>query len=211
MTAAWLLPIIPTVVTAATGSVVAEVLANDSHTLLTILVSYILWGTGVSLSMIMLVIYFQRLTFHKLPPRFVVATTVLPMGPLGQGAFGIMQLGLVSRNLFPRINFLSPIAGEGFYIIGTLIALILWGFALIWLWFAIATLCRGPFPFNLGWWAFIFPVGVFACATILFGREFDSIVFHILGTIISICVIVSWVIVGSATVWNSVTGKLFVT
>jgi tellurite resistance protein TehA-like permease len=52
-------------------------------------------------------------------------------------------------------------AGEIFYVAGTLIALVMWGFGLIWLWFAIATLSQGPFPFNLGWWSFTFPLGQF--------------------------------------------------
>ena len=51
-------------------------------------------------------------------------------------------------------------AGDVFYIIGFVVALILWGFAIVW--FVVATLMIAlawGFPFNMGWWGFVFPVG----------------------------------------------------
>ena len=88
MTAAWLLPIVSTVVAAASGGVVAEVLTNKQHALWTVIASYILWGTGVPLALVVIVVYFQRLTFHKPPPKQVIVSVFLPLGPLGQGSFG---------------------------------------------------------------------------------------------------------------------------
>ena len=71
----------------------------------------------------------------------------------------IMKLGVVARRVFPELDILSPIAGEVFYVAGVLIGLIMWGFGLLWLWFAVASFAKGKFPFNLGWWAFTFPIG----------------------------------------------------
>lgn len=88
MTAAWLLPIVSNVVAAASGGVVAEVLTNKQHALWTVIASYILWGTGVPLAVVVIVVYFQRLAFHKLPPKQVIVSVFLPLGPLGQGSFG---------------------------------------------------------------------------------------------------------------------------
>jgi tellurite resistance protein TehA-like permease len=87
-TAAWLLPIVATIVAAASGGIVAGVLENERHVALTVVVSYILWGMGVPLAMLVLVVYFQRLAFYKLPPREVIVSVFLPLGPLGQGSFG---------------------------------------------------------------------------------------------------------------------------
>jgi len=133
---------------------------------------------------------------------------LLPLGPFGQGAFGIMQLGKDAREVFPKVDFLSPLAGEVFYAAGTLFALIMWGFALVWIFFAIATLCRCRFQFNIGWWAFIFPLGVFTLATIMFGSEFQSPVFNILGTILTCVVVILWFIVMAMTIWYSLSGEL---
>ncbi len=125
MTAAWLLPIVPTIVAAASGGIVAEVLPNRRHALWTVVISYILWGTGVPLAMATLVIYFERLTLYKLSPRAVVVSCFLPLGPLGQGAFAIMQLGKVSMQLLSRTGTLAPLAGQILYVVGFFVALIM--------------------------------------------------------------------------------------
>ena len=66
----------------------APVLKDPQYQLWTLICSYVLWGTGVPLAMAILVIYFQRLTVYKLPPREVIVSVFLPLGPLGQGGFG---------------------------------------------------------------------------------------------------------------------------
>lgn len=136
MTAAWLLPVVAPIVSSASGGIVAEVLPNPTHALWTVVVSYILWGIGVPLAMAILVIYFQRLTVHKLPPREVIVSVFLPLGPLGQGGFGIMQLGKVALEVFPKTHTLEAAAGSAgqiLYVSGWLTALIMWGFAVVWL------------------------------------------------------------------------------
>ena len=186
MTAAWLLPIVATVVAAASGGIVAEVLPNPHHALWTVITSYILWGTGVPLAMVVLVIYFQRLTVHKLPPREVIVSVFLPLGPLGQGGFGIMQLGKVALKIFPETRTLDTAAGKAgeiLYVVGWLMALIMWGFGIVWLFFALASISRSKFPFNMGWWGFTFPLGVFTVSTTTLGKEIPSTFFDVLGTV----------------------------
>jgi tellurite resistance protein TehA-like permease len=46
-----------------------------------------------------------------------------------------------------------------FYVVGFLIGLILWGFAIVWFIVAVVIATSGGFLFNMGWWGFIFPVG----------------------------------------------------
>lgn len=191
MTAAWLLPIVAPIVAAASGRIVAEVLPKHDHALWTIIVSYILWGTGVRLAVAVLVIYFQRLTVHKLPAREVIVSVFLPLGPLGQGGFGMMQLGKVAVQIYPKTHKLDTAtgnAGEILYVLGWLIALIMWGFAIVWLFFALASISRSKFPFNMGWWGFTSPLGVFTVSTTTLGKELPSTFFDVLGTVcIPIC------------------------
>lgn len=186
MTAAWLLPIVSTIVAAASGAIIAEVLPNVQHALWTVIVSYILWGTGVPLAMAVLVIYFQRLAIHKLPPREVIVSVFLPLGPLGQGGFGIMLLGKDAMTIFPKTQTLSAAttsSGEILYVVGWLAAVIMWGFGLVWLFFAAASISRNKFPFNMGWWGFTFPLGVFTVSTTTMGIELPSAFFRVLGTV----------------------------
>ncbi len=155
MTAAWLLPIVAPIVASASGSIVASVLPNPQHALWTLIISYILWGTGVPLALVVLVIYFQRLTLHALPPREVIVSVFLPLGPLGQGGFAIQNLGLVAVQVFAKTGTLQSTttnAGEILYVLGWLVATVMWGFGLVWLFFAAASITRSRFPFNMGWW-----------------------------------------------------------
>ena len=186
MTAAWLLPIVAPIVAAASGSIVAEVLLNPQHALWTIIASYVLWGIGVPLAMVVLVIYFHRLTVYNLPPREVIVSVFLPLGPLGQSGFGIMNLGKVATEIFPKTSTFqttSTNSGEILYIIGWVLALIMWGYGIVWLSFALASISRSKFPFNMGWWGFTFPLGVFTASTTTIGKEIPSRFFDVLGTV----------------------------
>lgn len=201
MTAVWLLPIVATIVAAATGGIVANVLPNDQHAIWTVTVAYILWGCGVPLAMFTMVIYFQRLTMHRLPPREVIVSVFLPLGPLGQGAFAIMQLGQDSLKLFERNHYVPAAleAGQIMYTAGLMIALVMWGFGIVWLFFALASISRTMFPFNLGWWGFTFPLGVYSVATTTLAKELPSVFFKVLGTILSLTVVLLWIVVSLGT------------
>jgi tellurite resistance protein TehA-like permease len=183
MTTLWLLPIVSTVVCAAVGAVVADNLSNPTHALWTLIISYVLWGIGVPLAIFTLVLYYFRLTMHKLPPPEVISSVFLPLGPLGEGGFGIMKMGQASLKLFPLTNTLIASAGQTLYVLGFLFALLLWGFGLIWLFWALASISRSKSPFNLGWWSIVFAASVYTGSTILLGQEMPSRVFDVLGTV----------------------------
>lgn len=76
----------------------------------------------------------------------------------------LITLGKVAKRLFPLVHALPSVehssGGEVFYIIGVMFGMILWGFATVWFLIAIIMLILARrFPFNMGWWGFIFPIG----------------------------------------------------
>ncbi|KAE8326354.1 voltage-dependent anion channel [Aspergillus sergii] len=184
MTAVWLLPIVSCVVADLPAGIVAGVLSNPQHALWTVIVSYALWGIGLPLAMMVMA---------------VIVSVFLPLGPLSQGGFGILKLGKAARTIFPQTHTLQASSGDVFYTVGFLVTLILWAFALIRLFFALAFIVRcKSFPFNIGWWGFTFPLGL------------PSEFFRILGIIVSLCVVVLWVVVSVGTLKGVVSGQLFV-
>jgi len=210
MTAAWLLPVVAPIVAAASGATVAKVLLNPRHALWTILTSYVLWGTGVPLALIIMVIYFHRLAVYKLPPNEVIVSVFLPLGPMGQGGYSIIQLGSMALKVFPETKTLHPAAGDILFVFGFGVAIIMWGFGLVWFFFALAAILnRQRFPFNMGWWGFTFPTGVFAMSTMALGEKLPSAFFTVLGTVISVSVVLLWLIVAVGTVKHMLLGKLF--
>ncbi|EAT85980.1 hypothetical protein HBI56_024280 [Parastagonospora nodorum] len=212
ITAAQLLPIAASIVAAGTGARVAEHLPDPENALGTIIASYIMWGMATPLAMTVLVMYYTRLALHKLPPREIVVSSFLPLGPLGMGGYSITYLGHVSRKVFPVTQFFSemPVAGDIFFVNGVFIALIMWAFGLTWLCFALASIYKSrPFPFNMGWWGFTFPLGVMALSTMEFGKIFPSLFFKVLGTIFAIAVILLWCVVAAGTARGAWRGHLF--
>lgn len=93
-------------------------------------------------------------------------------------------MGKVARELLANSNILDPLAGGLAYVLGAFISLLMWSFGLIWLVFAFATVLHSsPFPFNMGWWGFTFPLGVYAANTMELGVEMDLMFFKVLGTV----------------------------
>jgi tellurite resistance protein TehA-like permease len=153
ITAAQLLPIAATIVASGTGAGVAAVLRDPGRALGTLIACYVLWGMATPLAMTVLVIYYQRLALHKLPPREIIVSSFLPLGPLGMGGYAIMRCGAVARTVFPKVEFFHDleVAGDIVFIMGVFVALIMWGFGLCWLVFALASIYNSrPFPFNMG-------------------------------------------------------------
>lgn len=61
-----------------------------------------------------------------------------------------MQLGKVAMDVMPQTNSLIPEAGRILYVLGFFTALIMWAFALVWLFFALVSISKHKFPFNMG-------------------------------------------------------------
>lgn len=88
MGAPWLLPIVTCVVSSSSGAIVAKVLPHPQYALATLVANFVLWSVGVPLALMMIVIYLLRLMLYKLPPKAIIVSTFLPLGPIGQGGYG---------------------------------------------------------------------------------------------------------------------------
>jgi tellurite resistance protein TehA-like permease len=176
LTAAWLLPIVPPITVAATGASISRLMIPiDPEYALTIwIASYVMNGIGYLLAGMVLVLYFQRLALHHMPGREVVVTTFLPLGPCGQGGYSLLELGRVSRTLFPIIAarhqdatdglaYLAD-AANGLYSFGLGVGMLSFALGLWFAFFACAALLthrlKGTVAFGIGWWGLTFPCGL---------------------------------------------------
>lgn len=152
-----ILPFAAPVVASVSSGIVAGALKEHPHqALATVLAGYLLWGLGFPMAVILMFMYYQRLVVHKLPSRQVIVSVFILIGPPSLGAYAVLELGYVAMDVFPKTNTIHPLAGVILYNIGVLIALICWGFAALWFFFAVATIvhCK-TIPFNLGWWGYV--------------------------------------------------------
>jgi tellurite resistance protein TehA-like permease len=225
----WLLPIVTSVVAAASGGVVANALLPYSTSLArsTIVVSYVVWGTGVPPAMFVITLWIHRSTIHGLPSPSSLPSVFLPLGPCGQGSYGILLLGKVVRNLaYEHDLSFSVMTGQSarniadaIYAGGLITGLILWGLGLMWYILASAFFFEhcirnrsyiGAKSFSIAFTALTFPIGVFATATSELAAELDSSAFKVIGAFISVQVVLNWLYVFLMTCWKAFDGTVFV-
>jgi len=211
MTAVWLLPVVAAEVAAVSGGLLAPHLFGADQQLTVLVSSYVLWGCSVPLALSVLVILVLRMTIHKLPPANMAASSWLALGPIGTGALGLLVLGEASPAILAANglgDYASAARGAG--MIG---GLILWGYGLWWA--SIATLItvrylRDGLPFNLGWWGYTFPIGVYAVVTLRLSTILPIRAFALIGGGLVIALAVLWLIVATRTVLGAWRGDLFV-
>lgn len=77
----------------------------------------------------------------------------------------IIQLGVVAKH----VNFISPSFATTLHGIGVFMGLIMWGYAILWIVFAVVTIAS-RFPritFSMAWWGFTFPLGMQPFSTLI--------------------------------------------
>jgi C4-dicarboxylate transporter/malic acid transport protein len=200
MTAVWLIPIVAAEVAAASAAQLAPHLAAD-RAYLVLLAGYALWAFSVPLAMSVLTILFLRLALHDLPERELGASGWLALGPIGTGALGLIALGADAPAIFAARG-LAPI-GEIAQGLGVIGGLLFWGYGLWWLGLALLKTLRylrDGLPFNLGWWAFTFPLAVYTLATFALARATGLGGLEGFGDVLSLSLVAMWALVAARTV-----------
>ncbi|SPO29983.1 related to Malic acid transport protein [Ustilago trichophora] len=223
ITAVWFLPVVTTIVCSASGGLVADILP-PAHAKLTLIVCWVLWGTGFGMAFLLMSLYYARQAIYKIPPAQLIVSTFLPLGPCGQGAFALLQLSSVLYKLALNDNTALPspsatdaetarIMATAIYAVSVPVALVIWGLGLVWLVLAVSSLVDlwlvSKLTFNLGWWGFTFPLGVFATAAIKFGSVLDSGAFRVIGTVLALIEVILWIFITTMTLRKALKGQIF--
>jgi C4-dicarboxylate transporter/malic acid transport protein len=209
VTAVLLLPVVAPEVAASSAATLAPHLVERTAQLV-VGAGYLLWAISVPLAFSVLTVVFFRLVIHKLPHRDLGPSSWLTLGPIGTGALGLLTLGQAAPGAFAGTTLANVAAiARDFGLIG---ALILWG-AGVW-WFAVALLFtlryrREGLPFNLGWWGFTFPLGVYAAATLSLYRVSGFEAFAVAGVLLAMLLGGLWSVVLSRTLREVARGHLF--
>jgi len=210
MTAIWLLPVVAAEVTAASGGLLVPHLA-DGESFRVLMLSYVLWAFSVPIALSLLVILVLRLVLHKLPPPDMAASAWLTLGPIGTGALGLLLLGADAPHAFAAAGLAQ--IGRVAAGIGVIGGAMLWGYGMWWL--ALAALMtvrylRQGMKFNLGWWGFTFPLGVYSVATLALARATNLDFLFAIGGVLVAVLVGFWVVVTVRTLHGAWQGSLFV-
>ncbi|MGO4002493.1 MULTISPECIES: TDT family transporter [Pseudomonas] len=211
MTAVWLLPVVAAEVAAASGGLLAPHLADAHGQLVMLTTSYVLWAFSLPVAVSILTILLLRMALHKLPHENMAASSWLALGPIGTGALGMLVLGADAPAIFAANGM--PGIGEVAAGIGLIAGITLWGFGLWWMLMAVLITLRylrDGIPFNLGWWGFTFPLGVFSLTTLKLASTLNLSFFSLFGTLLVALLAIMWMIVSKRTVQGAWRGELFV-
>ncbi|KZP34491.1 hypothetical protein FIBSPDRAFT_809805 [Athelia psychrophila] len=206
----WLLPVVTLVVASSTGNVLAAPMAHYSvsHALLTVTVSAFIVSIGLSLSLMVLTIYFFRLIIHGYPVGATIISSFLPLGPLAQAGYSILLFGDNFKTLLPlgygQSDVLNAEAtGDIIRVICLIGAFVLWSFATMWMLFALLgiqhAVRKSRFPFAVPFWGLIFPNGVYATLTLKLSTTLDSPFLRIYGAMYSTTTLLLWIWVATRT------------
>ncbi|AKJ98456.1 C4-dicarboxylate ABC transporter [Pseudomonas chlororaphis] len=211
MTAVWLLPVVAAEVAAASGGLLAPHLADAHAQLIMLITSYVLWAFSLPVAFSILTILLLRMALHKLPHENMAASSWLALGPIGTGALGMLLLGGEAPLIFAANGL--PGVGEIAAGLGLVAGITLWGLGFWWMLMALlitARYLREGIPFNLGWWGFTFPLGVYALTTLKLADLLGLGFFDVFGSVLVVLLALMWLIVGRRTVMGAWHGELFV-
>ncbi|AZC52407.1 MULTISPECIES: TDT family transporter [Pseudomonas] len=211
MTAVWLLPVVAAEVAAASGGLLAPHLVDAHSQLVMLVTSYVLWAFSLPVAFSILTILLLRMALHKLPHESMAASSWLALGPIGTGALGMLLLGADA----PAIFAANGMAGVGEIAegLGLVAGITLWGFGLWWMLTALLITLRylrDGIPFNLGWWGFTFPLGVYALTTLKLASTLNLTFFAMFGSLLVLALALMWLLVGKRTLQGAYRGELFV-
>ncbi len=192
---AWFIPpVVNIVVPLALAPLVSHVGLGDATTL--VVAGYAFLGMGMLLFVLVASLIYDRLVFHPLPAAPLAPSLWIGLGPVGVGVLGLLRLAQVG----------APIWGAGAAAVSTLSSIgatIIWGFGLWWLAAAILLLAgylrAGRLPYSVGWWAFTFPLGAYAAATLALARAWQSSFLEGFAAVLFVSLAVFWVVVSLGT------------
>jgi C4-dicarboxylate transporter/malic acid transport protein len=204
--ATWLMPVVPPMVSAATGAALIAHLPAGQPRLTLLLACYAMFGISLLISLITITLLWERLAFHGLGPARMAPTLWIVLGPLGQS---VTAAGLLGNAAPSAIS--APYAST-LHATGVVYGAPVWGFAMIWLAIAAAITLRTArqhLPFSLTWWSFTFPVGTLVTGTSLLAIATHADILRDASVALYALLIAAWLTAATRTTRGAISGRLF--
>ncbi|MET7451573.1 TDT family transporter [Streptomyces sp. NPDC005574] len=193
----WLMPVVPPMVSAATGALLVPYAPAGQMRLALLLGCYAMLGLGLIATLLVLAMIYGRLVHHDAPTATVVPTVWIGLGALSQSVTALGALAVAAPGALPA---LYARGGAVFALLG---GLVMWGFAMLWLALAAgltARTIRHGLPFAPTWWSFIFPVGACVTATGSLAAQTGSNLFTWAAVVLYALLVLAWVVVAGHSV-----------
>lgn len=192
----WLLPVVPPMVSAATGALLVPHVPAGQLRLALLQGCYAMLGLGLVAVLLVLAMVYSRLVHHDAPTGAVVPTVWIGVGALGQAVTALGTLATAAPSALP-----APYT-RGAAVVALLGGLGVWGFAMLWLVLAAALTVREirtGLPFAATWWSFIFPLGACVTGTGTLAARTGSEMFVWTAVALYVLLVAAWAVVA----WHS--------
>ena len=202
----WLMPVVPPMVSAATGALLIPHLPSGQPRLTMLLGCYAMFGLSLIASVIVITTIWQQLVRYKPGPALMIPTLWIVLGPLGQSITAVNGLGAVAHLALPY-GYAAPFA-----VLGLVYGIPVWGFAALWAALAAALTVRAArnrLPFGLTWWSFTFPVGTCVTGTSALAAYTGATAFRWTAIAGYAALVTAWAVVGASTARGAWRGRLF--
>jgi C4-dicarboxylate transporter/malic acid transport protein len=201
----WLMPVVPPMVSAATGALLIPHMAPGSGRTTMFYGCYAMFGLSLVASLIIISMVWSRLALYGTSGTARVPTLWIVLGPLGQSITAAGLLGLNAGLAVP------PDLAENMNAFAILYGVPVWGFAVLWIALATAltvrTMRRGML-FALTWWSLTFPVGTFVTGTTQLAVHTNLPAFEVAAVIAYVGLLCTWLLVAVRTTRGSLRGNL---
>ena len=201
----WLMPVVPPMVSAATGTLLLPHLPAGEARATLLLGCYAMFGLTLVASLITITLIWNRLVQHHVGAAAAVPTLWIVLGPLGQSITASHNLGEQAAGVLP-----APY-GSAFHAMGLVYGVPVWGFALLWASLALAVTVRtvrAGLPFSLTWWSFTFPVGTLVTGTSGLAAATGLHLFSVPAVVLYAALVLAWVVVAVRTARGTYRGRL---
>ena len=203
----WLMPVVPPMVTAATGALLVPHLPAGQARETMLLFCYMCFGLTLIASFVIITLVWNRLLRHGIGAAGAVPTVWIVLGPLGQSITAAHNLGALAPGVLP-----APY-GRALESAALVYGVPVWGFALMWLVLAAALTrrtAREGLPFSLTWWSFTFPVGTLVTGTSGLAALTGLVVLQVAAGLLFCGLVLAWLVVVVRTGRGLYSGQLLV-
>lgn len=195
--ATWLMPIVPPMVSAATGALLVPYAPAGQPRLTLLLACLGLFGLAAIASALTATLLWARLIHHHLPSPELRPTLWILLGPLGQSITAAALVARVAATALPRDDAI------GLRVFALLYGVPVWGFAILWL--ALVTLItirtiREGLPFTPTWWSFTFPLGTVVTGTSALALQTGSVALKVAAPVLFAALVAAWLVVAGRTI-----------
>ena len=186
---AWLMPVVPPMVSATTGALLLEHVPPGSARTSMLVTCYALFGIGLIVGTITWVIVYSRIVRSGVPELQSVPTVWIGLGLIGQSVTAANVLGATS--------------GGGLHVFGIVFGVAVGGVgALVFAFAAVSTVraARRGLRFTMAWWSFTFPIGTCVTGATALGSASGCVAVQALAVSLFVVLVTAWAVVASRTV-----------